>query len=180
MKNKCNFIKILIFIYSIFFIVESNTLEIKLFGTRRDVKFLSIEGDIFRPLMYEFEDRDLTFKSVDIDSSNNYDKYKSLINEAGGKSTLPFIMIDGTLIKTVDISKEKLRDIIDRRAFVKESKKPKSQDVKNKKVLKKYPVKSTTSKPIKNEDMVYTNIFVAIIVVIGAVVVYYARKNLLR
>ncbi len=172
----CQLLLILMIFVSI---VESNTLEVKLFGTRRDINFLSIEGDIFRPLMYEFEDRDLSFISINLDSSDNYDTYKDLIEEAGGRGELPFIVIDETLLLKNQINKKNISDIIDRRAFRKDKKREPVQD-EPKKMIKKFPTNNTTPVAVDSENMVYTNIFVAIIVVIGGVIVYYARKNLLR
>lgn len=177
MKSVNNIIKCFLLLLIFTFLAESNTLEVKLYGTRRDINFLSIEGDIFRPLMYEFEDRDLIFISVNLDSSDNLEKYKDLIEEAGGKKVLPFVVIDETIIKTSQINKKNIANIIDRRAFRKDPEKKRAKQEKPKKMLKEYPAKPVA---IDNNNMAYTNIFVAIIVVIGGVVVYYARKNLLK
>lgn len=173
-------LKIFILLTILFSIGKSNTLEVKLFGTRKDIRFLSIEGDIIMPLMYEFDDRDLVFTSINLDSSNNYKKFSDVINEAGGESALPFIVIDDKLLSTSEINKETLSKIINSRAFRKDSSKRIDVNKEKKTTLKKYSDKPVAPVNVNNEDMIYTNIFVAIVIVIGGIVVYYSRKNLLK
>lgn len=160
---------------------ESSALDVKLFGTRKDIKFLNIEGDILRPLSYEFDDRDVNFISINMDSSDNDVRYKAIVESVGGMKNLPVVVIDENILMGQQISKKVIGNIIDKRAFRKELSNTKQGKEKQSKVSKPFPSKSLSENTgAGGGNMAVTNIFVAIVVLIGAVVVYYARKNLLK
>lgn len=168
--------KLLLIFLLLFFMASASVIDVKIFGTRKDINFLSAEGDIMRPLSFEFQNYNVNFISIDLDSSNNREKYQKIVKKAGGNKSLPFIAVGEKFFTGPNVKQEKIALFIREKAF----KKTEIKDVSIKKKSKKFPIHNSLSTIEKKKDITLINIFVAVIVVVGVVIVYYARKNLLR
>lgn len=145
--------------------------NIYLLGTRKDVGFLNAEGDILRPLSYEFNESDFRFHAIDIDSADNrllFAEILSQLDERGGIT--PALIINTTFLYGKTLTYEQAYPLL-----------KKGVSPLSKKTKKQPRINDPVSPPIHNPATEAAGHFItATVIILSILFVSQARKRLLR